>query len=284
MNGQNDTIENLTLKSCLDEAVKALSKAGVMDAAIDAWYLLSYVTGYSRAEYLLHDNDKMSKNHAEQLAKLVMQRSDRIPLQYLTGEQEFMGLSFAVNDSVLIPRQDTESLVEYALPYVKKKKVLDVCTGSGCIAISIAMLGEAERVDALDLSESALQTARENAERLGASVTFFQSDLLDRVRDKYDVIVSNPPYIPPSVIQGLMPEVKEHEPIMALDGGDDGLLFYRRLAQTAKKYLLPEGMLFMEIGYEQGQQVKSLFEEAEFSKVQVLPDLTGKDRVVWVRG
>lgn len=284
MNGQNDRTEGLSLKSHLDKAVKVLSQAEVPDASIDAWYLLSYVTGYSRAGYLLHENDEMSERQAEQFHKLVDQRADRIPLQYLTGEQEFMGLSFIVNDSVLIPRQDTESLVEYALPYTKGKKVLDVCTGSGCIAISIAMLGEPEQVDALDLSEAALQTAKGNAEHLGASVNFFQSDLLEQVKDKYDVIVSNPPYIPPTVIQGLMPEVKEHEPFMALDGGDDGLVFYRRLAQEAKQYLLPEGMLFMEIGCEQGQQVKTLFEEAGFGKVQILPDLTGKDRVVWVCG
>lgn len=197
---------------------------------------------------------------------LVTKRGERIPLQHLTGEQEFMGLDFHVNEHVLIPRQDTECLVERVLPYVDGKRVLDVCTGSGCIAIAIAKLGKPFIVHGVDISEEALAVARQNATELNASVELFAGDLMTRMDGQYDVIVSNPPYISPSVIEGLMPEVRLHEPMLALDGGQDGLEFYRRIAGQAVTRLAPNGRLFLEIGCEQAAAVAEILQNRDIGK------------------
>lgn len=257
-----------------------LLASNVPDAEWDAWLLLEYVTGMKRAEYLLHQRETMDKTAEDQYHVLIQQRERRIPLQHLTGEVEFMGLSFLVDRHVLIPRQDTEILVELALPEVAGKRVLDVCTGSGCIAIALQKLGSTAVCHAVDLSPQALAVAQENCQRLGAEVVIWQSDLFDQVRESYDVIVSNPPYIVSTLIPELMPEVREHEPIMALDGGADGCLFYRRLVSEAGKYLQDGGKLFLEIGYDQGETVAGLLQENGFADIQIHPDLAGHDRVV----
>ena len=199
--------EILTLKEALAKAVDKLQQMEVPDADIDAWYLLSYVTGLDRAAFFLHGDEPMAEPDMIRYRDLVTKRGERIPLQHLTGEQEFMGLDFHVNEHVLIPRQDTECLVERVLPYVDGKRVLDVCTGSGCIAIAIAKLGKPFIVHGVDISEEALAVARQNATELNASVELFAGDLMTRMDGQYDVIVSNPPYISPSVIEGLMLEV-----------------------------------------------------------------------------
>ena len=239
--------EILTLKEALAKAVDKLQQMEVPDADIDAWYLLSYVTGLDRAAFFLHGDEPMAEPDMIRYRDLVTKRGERIPLQHLTGEQEFMGLDFHVNEHVLIPRQDTECLVERVLPYVDGKRVLDVCTGSGCIAIAIAKLGKPFIVHGVDISEEALAVARQNATELNASVELFAGDLMTRMDGQYDVIVSNPPYISPSVIEGLMPEVRLHEPMLALDGGQDGLEFYRRIAGQAVTRLAPNGRLFLEL-------------------------------------
>ena len=193
--------EILTLKEALAKAVDKLQQMEVPDADIDAWYLLSYVTGLDRAAFFLHGEEPMAEPDMIRYCDLVTKRGERIPLQHLTGEQEFMGLDFHVNEHVLIPRQDTECLVERVLPYVDGKRVLDVCTGSGCIAIAIAKLGKPFIVHGVDISEEALAVARQNATELNASVELFAGDLMTRMDGQYDVIVSNPPYILPSVIE-----------------------------------------------------------------------------------
>ena len=254
--------EILTLKEALAKAVDKLQQMEVPDADIDAWYLLSYVTGLDRAAFFLHGEEPMAEPDMIRYRDLVTKRGERIPLQHLTGEQEFMGLDFHVNEHVLIPRQDTECLVERVLPYVDGKRVLDVCTGSGCIAIAIAKLGKPFIVHGVDISEEALAVARQNATELNASVELFAGDLMTKMDGQYDVIVSNPPYIPPSVIEGLMPEVRLHEPMLALDGGQDGLEFYRRIAGQAVTRLAPNGRLFLEIGCEQAAAVAEMSQEA----------------------
>ena len=251
--------EILTLKEALAKAVDKLQQMEVPDADIDAWYLLSYVTGLDRAAFFLHGEEPMAEPDMIRYCDLVTKRGERIPLQHLTGEQEFMGLDFHVNEHVLIPRQDTECLVERVLPYVDGKRVLDVCTGSGCIAIAIAKLGKPFIVHGVDISEEALAVARQNATELNASVELFAGDLMTRMDGQYDVIVSNPPYIPPSVIEGLMPEVRLHEPMLALDGGQDGLEFYRRIAGQAVTRLAPNGRLFLEIGCEQAERLAGAY-------------------------
>lgn len=272
--------EILTLKEALAKAVDKLQQMEVPDADIDAWYLLSYVTGLDRAAFFLHGEEPMAEPDMIRYCDLVTKRGERIPLQHLTGEQEFMGLDFHVNEHVLIPRQDTECLVERVLPYVDGKRVLDVCTGSGCIAIAIAKLGKPFIVHGVDISEEALAVARQNATELNASVELFAGDLMTRMDGQYDVIVSNPPYIPPSVIEGLMPEVRLHEPMLALDGGQDGLEFYRRIAGHAVTRLAPNGRLFLEIGCEQAAAVAEILQKQGYREVQVFQDLAGKDRIV----
>ena len=272
--------EILTLKEALAKAVDKLQQMEVPDADIDAWYLLSYVTGLDRAAFFLHGEEPMAEPDMIRYRDLVTKRGERIPLQHLTGEQEFMGLDFHVNEHVLIPRQDTECLVERVLPYVDGKRVLDVCTGSGCIAIAIAKLGKPFIVHGVDISEEALAVARQNATELNASVELFAGDLMTKMDGQYDVIVSNPPYIPPSVIEGLMPEVRLHEPMLALDGGQDGLEFYRRIAGQAVIRLAPNGRLFLEIGCEQAAAVAEILQKQGYREVQVFQDLAGKDRIV----
>ena len=272
--------EILTLKEALAKAVDKLQQMEVPDADIDAWYLLSYVTGLDRAAFFLHGEEPMAETDLIRYRDLVTKRGERIQLQHLTGEQEFMGLDFHVNEHVLIPRQDTECLVERVLPYVDGKRVLDVCTGSGCIAIAIAKLGKPFIVHGVDISEEALAVARQNATELNASVELFAGDLMTRMDGQYDVIVSNPPYIPPSVIEGLMPEVRLHEPMLALDGGQDGLEFYRRIAGQAVTRLAPNGRLFLEIGCEQAAAVAEILQKQGYREVQVFQDLAGKDRIV----
>lgn len=272
--------EILTLKEALAKAVDKLQQMEVPDADIDAWYLLSYVTGLDRAAFFLHGEEPMAEPDMIRYRDLVTKRGERIPLQHLTGEQEFMGLDFHVNEHVLIPRQDTECLVERVLPYVDGKRVLDVCTGSGCIAIAIAKLGKPFIVHGVDISEEALAVARQNATELNASVELFAGDLMTKMDGQYDVIVSNPPYIPPSVIEGLMPEVRLHEPMLALDGGQDGLEFYRRIARQAVARLAPNGRLFLEIGCEQAAAVAEILQKQGYREVQVFQDLAGKDRIV----
>lgn len=272
-----------TYREALCRAEARLAKAGVEEAALDAWLLFSWVSGISRAVYFM-DRDRPWTDQEEQkrYEAVIGKRAQRTPLQYLTGVQQFMGLDFQVTPSVLIPRQDTETLVEYALQRLRPgDRVLDLCTGSGCIGISLMKLGGA-RVWCTDISEKALAVARSNGQRLGCDgISWIRSDLLEQIEEKaFDMIVSNPPYIPSEVIDGLMPEVRDHEPRLALDGDGDGLSFYRRLASDCKGFLKPGGLLCMEIGCDQGRAVAELLTAAGWEQIFVLKDDAGRDRVV----
>lgn len=263
-------------------AVESLVAAGVPDAEVDAWYLFEHATGMNRAAYFLRMEENLSPQQREELEELVEQRCKRIPLQYITGCQEFMGYSFLVSPATLIPRQDTEILVEEVSKTAEGKKVLDLCTGTGCILLSLAKLCSLKKAVGTDISVEAVKTAKKNAVRLDASAEFYCGDLFDAVPqgECFDIIVSNPPYIPSAVIENLMPEVKEHEPMSALDGDKDGLKFYREIIQNAKKYLTERGQLFFEIGCEQGAEVSALLAKAGFEDIRVIKDLAGLDRVV----
>lgn len=231
--------------------------------------------------YYVHMDEEMSQEQIREYQALLSKRAERIPLQYIVGEQEFMGLKFRVNSNVLIPRQDTETLVEEALKVIEPgMRVLDMCTGSGCIIISI--LKNTTNVDgaACDISKQALNVAKENARINGVFVDFERSDLFEHVDEMYDVIVSNPPYIRSDEIPHLMPEVSVFEPHEALDGSEDGLLFYRRIIKDCRANLKPQGRLLFEIGCDQGRQVSQMMQFAGFSDVHVIKDLAGNDRVV----
>lgn len=263
-----------------------LTAHAVDNASLDAWYLLEYVYGISRVDFLMQ---RMQPFDAAQTQKvttyqmLIQKRSDGCPVQYLIGSTEFMGLTFEVNAHVLIPRQDTEVLVETALSMMKpQSSVLDMCTGSGCIILSLAKLGTVKEGIGVDISTGALRVAEKNREHLGLTqVKMVQSNLFESVDGMYDMIVSNPPYIPTADIDGLMREVRDHEPHLALDGSEDGLLFYRKIAEVSGGYLVPGGVLLLEIGYDQAADVSMLLEQAGFCDIHVKKDLAGLDRVVY---
>ena len=344
----------------LNYGKKILKNAGIVEADLDAWYLFEQSFGISRAQYFLCARENIVGSTAQKMTaqeqtgnslesknaldcvelwlkeklsayeNTLEKRASRIPLQQILGQQEFMGLTFFVNEHVLIPRQDTETLVELVLNEQKDKNVsiLDMCTGSGCIAVSLKKLGGYTCVEGADISEEALKVAKRNSEEIlensdvnndavssrteqiqnctnltnnqnkqnnsakrkiseasklsQAGVTFRHSDMFSNFpeTEQFDVIVSNPPYIPSAVIEELEPEVRDHEPRGALDGTADGLYFYRILAEECAKHLTPGGHVYFEIGYDQGMAVKELLDNHGFKDTRVIQDLTGKDRVV----
>lgn len=260
-----------------------LREAGIDNPDGEAWYLFSHCFSLSREEYLFSMTTPVEEGEElRTYQSLLNQRvTERIPLQYLTGTQDFMGYTFRVTPDVLIPRQDTESVIEAVVEGgYPHKTILDVCTGSGCIAISLCLLLEPKICVGTDIDEKALEIAKENGRRLAPMVEFKKSDLFSGVEGSYDLIISNPPYIPTKDCMELMPEVKDHEPMLALDGKEDGLYFYRKLVGEAPDYLNAGGTLVFEIGYDQGPAVKTMMEEAGFSSVKIKKDLAGLDRMV----
>ena len=271
----------MTFREAICFGEEKLNSAGIVDAKHDAWLLLTFICKIDRTFYYVHMDEEMEAEQVAEYKSVLSKRAEHVPLQYITGEQEFMGMPFHVNDAVLIPRQDTETLVEQALKVVRPgMKVLDMCTGSGCILISILKNIVDVQGFGYDISKQAINVAKENAKLNNVNATFERSDLFEDVSDAFDVIVSNPPYIPTEVIGGLMPEVAVYEPMLALDGKEDGLHFYRRIVADASKYLKPNGKLLFEIGHDQGESVSSLMKEAGYQEVRVIKDLAGNDRVV----
>ncbi len=281
----------MTYRSALEYGRQYLEEKGIPDASVDAWYLLEFSCGLDRTRYLLGMMDPMREEEVSRYQGLLEKRGSRIPLQHITGVQEFMGFSFQVNEHVLVPRQETELLVETALKVLKPKmRVLDLCTGSGCILISLLKLCPGLSGIGLDISAEALEVARKNGAALGVSAEFLESNLFGCFQEKtadeerlaelqWDLIVSNPPYIAAAVIEELEEEVRLHDPRKALDGGPDGLSFYRRIVAECLDYLKPSGWLMFEIGYDQGQAVAAMMEK-DFTEIRVIQDLAGLDRVV----
>lgn len=269
---------------CYKEGCRKLKLAEVPEAELDARLLLEFICGTNRNDLLVHGDREVDADKQAAYEEAIGRRMERIPLQHITGEQDFMGLNFKVNEHVLIPRQDTEILVEEILKQMQDySRILDMCTGSGCILISLLHYNNWCEGVGVDISSSALQVAGENGQRLLAEEkqpVWMESDLFEKVEGKFDIIVSNPPYIRSAVIETLMPEVKDYEPLSALDGTEDGLYFYREIVKQAPKYLKKEGKLYFEIGHDQGAEVSALLEEAGFQQIQVIKDYAGLDRVV----
>lgn len=279
-----------TWEALLKEGQEILEAAGIEEAGLDAWLLLEYESGKNRAYYFAHCKEEADEEIKTPYMEKIRKRAQHIPLQHLTHQGYFMGYEFFVNENVLVPRQDTEVLVEEALFLIKEKEVpqiLDMCTGSGCILLSLLL----EREDALgtgvDFSEKALSVAEKNRETYHLETRaeliksdMFQSGYFEGKKESFDIIVSNPPYIPTEEIEKLQAEVRFHDPFMALDGREDGLYFYRIIAKNAGEYLKPGGFLACEIGCDQGEDVKKMFESCGFSDVKVIKDLAGLDRVV----
>ncbi|PWJ50909.1 peptide chain release factor N(5)-glutamine methyltransferase [Faecalicatena contorta] len=291
----------MTLKEAYQQGKDVLVKTGTPDADLDAWLLLEYVSKISRAMYYAIPDKPLTQDEESQYLHYIERRAQHIPLQHLTGVQEFMGLEFQVNEHVLIPRQDTELLAEEALkiigeavkgrpegtfePAGGRYRLLDMCTGSGCILLSILHhAGKSAKMKikgtGADISQKALETAQANADSLHIQAEFLCSDLFEQVTGQYEMIVSNPPYIRTDVIETLQEEVKNHDPILALDGKEDGLHFYRRIIEAADKYLTKGGCLVFEIGADQGEAVSSMMGCAGYHNVIVKKDLAGLDRVV----
>lgn len=268
---------------------KQLQDAGIAEYNLDAWYLFEHAFGINRMQYFMCSAQKAepTEEALREYEEGIARRANREPLQHILGTQEFMGLEFFVNRHTLIPRQDTETLVELVLAEHKEKdmKLLDMCTGSGCIAISLAVHGGYAHVEAADISEEALKVAEKNAQKLLAEriIRFRHSDLFtafDQNADKFDIIVSNPPYIPSDVIEELEPEVRDFEPRSALDGTADGLFFYEKLAEECGRFLKENGSVYFEIGHDQGEAVENLLRTHGFKDTKTIKDLAGNDRVV----
>ncbi len=286
-----------------------LEEAGIAEAKLDARLLLEYVCKTDRNTLLAHPDLEISDEQEKSYVNCIKCRAERIPLQHITGVQEFMGLEFYVNHDVLIPRQDTEILVEEVMLHVHDgMSILDLCTGSGCILISLLQYSNECAGVGTDFSKKALQVAAKNAEAIlgkkgmrvfmenafpvNGEVHFVQGDLFaplyessaqmqEKKSGKFDIMVSNPPYIATEVIAALEPEVAYHEPVMALDGGEDGLYFYKKIIASAGQFLVRGGMLFFEIGYDQGEAVSGLMTDAGFADVKIKKDYAGLDRVVF---
>ncbi len=266
-----------------------LREAQIEEAALDARLLLEFVCGTDRNTLLAHGDREVADEEYDGYRELIRRRAAHVPLQHLTGEQEFMGLTFTVNKDVLVPRQDTEVLVEEVMKNLHDgMRILDLCTGSGCILLSLLQYSNDCTGVGVDLSPEALAVAGENYERLRRErpemeASFREGDLFEALEkgERFDIIVSNPPYIETDEIAALMPEVREHEPLMALDGGADGLAFYRRIAGGAGDYLNGGGMLFFEIGCGQADQVREIMAQAGFRQIEVVKDFAGLDRVAF---
>ena len=276
----------MTYRECYEQGCRTLQAAGIEEATLDARLLLEAVCGTDRNDLLVHGEQPVMPQAEEKYLSWIRQRAEHIPLQQLTGEQDFMGLTFSVNEHVLIPRQDTEILVEEVLKELHDRmRILDMCTGSGCILLSLLHYSNDCEGLGVDLSAEALEVAGRNVLKVltpekAEHAHFLQSDLFEKVEGKFEIIVSNPPYIASAKVDKLMPEVRDHEPRMALDGTEDGLHFYRRIIKEAGKHLVNSGMLFFEIGYDQGQAVSELMRAGGYREVQVVQDYAGLDRVV----
>ncbi len=282
------SLRNKTIREALQQGKLCLQEAGKADAAFDAELLLEKAVGMNRTALFLRGEERISDAAAEAYEGFLAQRAAGRPTQYILGEWEFMGLPFHVGEGVLIPRGDTEVLVETILEKQQSerfKSILDIGTGSGCIPISLGHYGKFEKIMAVDISQKALGYATKNAAQNHVQIDFYESDLFQGMpaqwRGRLEAIVSNPPYIAKKVIEELETEVKDFEPLNALDGGEDGLDFYRAIVEQSRSWLQDGGWLFFEIGYDQGEALLSLMTESGYEEVTLKQDLSGLDRVVY---
>ena len=274
-------------KEAYEQGCEILKEKGIPEAQLDARLLLEFVCNTNRNDLLVHGDRELTVTQTETYTDYIEKRKNRLPLQYIIGRQEFMGLEFMVDANVLIPRQDTECLVEEVLKFAEDgMRVLDMCTGSGCILLSIMNYKNDIQGAGVDISKEAIGLAQENAGRLGLNPSFYTGDMFQALQGmseeemKFDLIVSNPPYIRTNEIESLMDEVKEFEPRIALDGKEDGLHFYRILAEKSGIHLNPGGRIYLEIGFDQSEEVTALLEENGYCDITTVKDMAGLQRVV----
>lgn len=254
--------KNILKENNINEREARLLLAFSLETTIEKLFIKKEITGIEYNKYM----------------KIIKKRAEGIPYAYITGHKEFMKLDFVVNKNVLIPREDTEILVQETIK-LNKKNILDMCTGSGCIAISLAKYIKDSKIDGSDISKRALTIAKLNAKQNNVEVNFINSNLFEEIKKTYDVIVSNPPYIRTRDMQDLQIEVKQ-EPERALDGGENGIYFYNKISKEAKKYLNEEGYLIFEIGYDQAGEVTEILKKYNYKNIEVIKDLSKNDRVV----
>ncbi len=272
----------MKIRELLKNGTVKLTEYKIEDAILKVRMLLLYELQIQNEYLAVHLDEEASSEIAQNFEKHLEELIAGKPIQYITNSQEFFGLNFYIDENVLIPQPDTEILVEEIIEICKYRedvpKILDICTGSGAIAVALAKQIKVEMV-ASDISSKALEIAEKNAKSHGVNIELTQSDMFEKINQKFDMIVSNPPYIETKTIESLSPEVK-NEPQIALDGGEDGLKFYRVLAQKAKDYLKENGVLAVEIGYNQRESVLEIFRNAGFCDSYAKQDLAGKDRIV----
>lgn len=283
----------MEINALLREGVRRMGSREYLNPTLDSVLLLSYLLNVDKIYIYTHGREEVSSEIVDKFFSFVEKRREGYPMNYILKEKEFMGLKFYIEEGVLIPRPDTEILVEYILNMIEEKfgssplNIVDIGAGSGCISLSLAWYIKNAFVYSIDIDDKALKVTGENIKRLGLSskVKLLKSDLFEGIKSlqlegKIDIIVSNPPYIPPKVIETLQPEVKDYEPRGALDGGEDGLCYYRRIIPDSKVYLKNNGIVAFEIGFDQGEDVRNIFLREGFSKVDILKDLQGLDRVI----
>lgn len=281
-------IEKKTIEELLNIGTKTLVEAGIDTARLDSQLLLGKILKKDKLYLMINNKEKVNNEDKDEFLELINKRKEKMPVRYILGECDFMGLDFYVEEGVLIPRSDTEVLVERVLSEIKEDEsleVCDLCSGSGAIGIALAYYRKNIKVDAIDYYSIPEKVTKKNIKRHGLQdrVTFIRSDLLKVSREqgkKYDILVSNPPYIREEEINNLMSDVKDYEPHTALDGGNDGLLFYRRIVAECNEVLKKGSILAFEIGHDQGESVSALMKENKYTNIEVIKDLAGLDRVV----
>ena len=280
----------MTYREAIVSGEKSLGEAGIADARNDAWLLLTMACKIDHTYYYMHIDEEMPEELQHEFEVLIKKRAERVPLQYITGEQEFMGMTFHVNSNVLIPRQDTETLVDRGIVFVKDlpdgTRVLDLCAGSGCIGLALASQAPQAHVVLGEFSDGALRICRQNTRRNALTgrvipMTVNALERPDRALGEFHCIVSNPPYIPHGDIPGLDHSVKDYEPHLALDGGEDGLDFYRAISEKWKAALAPGGRLYFEVGIGQADAVLRIMRAQGFGDIQVVKDHNDIPRVVF---
>lgn len=277
----------MKLKELIKKSTIKLKENNIYDYNIKLKIIIEYFFNIPRNKMIVYMDKDITNKEEVEFEKILEKVINGVPIQYITNKQEFMGIEFYVDENVLIPQPDTETLVESVIKYCDKinhsLKILDLCTGSGAIAISIAKCTKNTRIYASDISKKAIEIARKNAEKNGVQINFIESDMFENILEKdFDIIVANPPYIKTDVIKTLNAEVK-NEPYIALNGGIDGLKFYKIICRESKKYITKDGVIFLEIGYDQKEDVTNIFKE-KYLDVYCLKDLNNNDRVIIVKG
>jgi len=283
----------LEIKDLIRMGIKKLDRRKYSNPPLECVLLLAYLLDVDKTYIYIHNNEEVPSSVEDKYFSLIDERRKGYPIQYILKEKEFMGISFYIEEGVLIPRPDTEILVQYVLDYIDEKykegdiKIVELGTGSGCISLSIAYYKKNVFVYSVDIDKKANAVAEENSKRLKlpGRVKILEGDLFQGIKNmglknSVDIIVSNPPYIPEDEIFGLQDEIKKYEPLWALDGGEDGLDYYRRIIPQSKEYLKNRGILVFEMGFDQGRKIKELMEKGNFRNINILKDLQGLDRVI----